>query len=45
MALEQDFFAALQSSATFSVQGGQLVIWDTIGVNVLTMSAVTAVPL
>jgi heat shock protein HslJ len=45
MTLEQAFFAALQSSATFSVQGGQLIIWDTIGANVLTMGAITATPL
>jgi heat shock protein HslJ len=44
MTQEQAFFAALQSSATFSVSDGQLIIWDYIGANVLKMGAVTATP-
>jgi len=44
MAQEQAFFAALQSSATFSASGGQLIIWDFIGAHVLTMGAITATP-
>ena len=42
---EQAFFAALQSAATFSVDGGQLIIWDYIGANVLKMGAIAVTPL
>ncbi len=44
MAQEEAFLAALQSSATFSVCGGQLTIWDDSGEHVLSMGQLSSPP-
>jgi polar amino acid transport system substrate-binding protein len=44
MAQEEAFLAALQSSDTFSICGGQLTIWDKAGENVLNMGQLVSPP-